>query len=84
MPCSTHPLLCNGYFCVVEGGLSNVSKHSHGFEGDCYSIRHTDKGKSINFPLKDGPALKVDDLFFDKYLVPELETGGEEILFRLN
>lgn len=36
----------------------------------------------MKLPFKDSPILKVDDLFFNKYPIPELDTGNEEILFR--
>lgn len=58
--------------------LSNVSKRSY-LRSHCYVVRHTNKG---NLSFKKGLAPRVDEPFFNKYLVPELETGGEEILFR--
>ncbi|KAI5654085.1 hypothetical protein M9H77_31272 [Catharanthus roseus] len=39
-------------------------------------------GKFIFPPFKEGPAPQFDDPFFDKYPIPKLETGEEEILFR--
>lgn len=62
----------------------NTSKRSYVLRGDCYTVRHTDKGKSVILLFKEGPTPRVDDSFFDKYPMPELETGGEEILFRPN
>lgn len=60
---------------------SNASKRSYGLKDYCYVVFHRNKGKSVLFLFKDGPASRVDDPFFDKYLVPELKMGSEEILF---
>ncbi|KAI5682930.1 hypothetical protein M9H77_04158 [Catharanthus roseus] len=37
--------------------------------------------RSVNLPFKDGPIPKVDDPFFHKYHVPELDTVAEKVLF---
>ncbi|KAI5672181.1 hypothetical protein M9H77_12545 [Catharanthus roseus] len=42
------------------------------------------EGKSVNLPYKDGPVLNIDDPFFDKYPISELDMGGEEVLFHLD
>lgn len=61
---------------------SNALKRSHGLKADCYVVHHTNKEKSIILPFKEGPTPRIDDLFFEKYPVPKLETSSEEILFR--
>lgn len=61
--------------------MSSASKKSHGLGDDCYVLCRTDNGKSVLLPFKEGPGLHVDNLFFDKYPVRELGTGGKEILF---
>lgn len=59
----------------------NASKKSHDLGADCYAICQTNKGKSVPFPFKEGPAPKICDPFFDKYPMPELEMGREENFF---
>lgn len=63
---------------------SNTPKRSYDLRGDCYVVRYTNEGKSVILPFKEGPTPRVDDPFFDKYPMPELEMDGEEILFWLD
>lgn len=62
--------------------LSSASKKYHGLRANCYVVHRTKKAKSVLLPFKKGPAPRVDNPFFNKYPMPELEMGEEEILFR--
>lgn len=51
---------------------------------NCMSICKMNKGKSISLNFKKGHVPLVDDSFFEKYPVSELDIDGEELLLRPN
>lgn len=62
---------------------SNTSaKDLHDLGLDCMSIRQINKRKSVLLPFRKGLPQHIGDLFFNKYPISKLETGGEKLLFR--
>ncbi|KAI5669833.1 hypothetical protein M9H77_19686 [Catharanthus roseus] len=70
---------------VTVGDAGRLKKGVHGAATDRSLLGEPPlPGKSGVLPFKEVPSPKIDDMFFDQYPIPKLETGGEEILFRPN
>lgn len=68
-----HKLLCLIRF--VQGYLTGKSvERSLGLHCDGMIVVQTDKGKSVLLLFKEGHALHVDEPFFDKYPVLDLDA----------
>lgn len=64
----------------ASGSRRGASTDASG--ANCMSICKMNKGKSVLLNFKKGHVPLVDDSFFEKYPISELDTDGEEVLLR--